>query len=138
MISAVEVQDFITSNAGTQYLELSKADYLLGISDLTGELMRLAISTITRPGGRDRAFHIAQFVRKCVSDFEAFTPHTRDLVKKQNETNASLRKIEDALYAVRVREYEHHGKGTFDEVVNHFAYPFERPQQSLDNDNDNV
>ncbi|KAG9124574.1 hypothetical protein FRC07_011092 [Ceratobasidium sp. 392] len=132
MISSTEVQNFVTSDSGTRYLELSNADYLLGISDLTGELMRLAISTITRPGGRDRALHIAQFVRKCVADFESFTPHIRDLVKKQHETNASLRKIEDALYAVRVREYEHHGEGTFDDVISHFTYSFERPQQPLD------
>lgn len=138
MISLAQVQQFVTSDSGTKYLELSNADYLLGVSDLTGELMRLAISTVTRPGGRDRALHSSQFVRKCVSDFDTFTPHIRDLVKKQSETNASLRKIEDALYAIRVREYEHGEQRAFDEVVGRFAYPFERPQISSDMDVDPV
>ncbi|KAG8702191.1 hypothetical protein FRC08_003641 [Ceratobasidium sp. 394] len=130
-ISSTEVQQFVTSDTGTRYLELSNADYLLGVSDLTGELMRLAISTVTRPGGRDRVLHIAQFVRRCVSDFETFTPHVRDLAKKQQETNTSLRKIENALYAIRVREYEH-TEGTFDDVASRFAYLFERPQGPSD------
>ncbi|QRW00228.1 Translin [Ceratobasidium sp. AG-Ba] len=138
MISLAQVQRFVSSNTGTKYVELSNADYLLGISDLTGELMRLAISTITRPGGRERALHSSQFVRTCVSDFENFTPHIRDLVKKQNETNASLRKIEDALYAIRVREYEHGEEKSFDEVVSRFAYPFERPHMTSDMETDAV
>ncbi|KAF8610483.1 Translin [Ceratobasidium sp. AG-I] len=128
MISFAQVQQYLTSDTGIQYVELSHSDYLLGISDLTGELMRLAISTITKRGGKDRALHISNFVRKCIADFETFTPHTRDLVKKQNETASSLRKIEDALYTIRIREYEY-GEGSFDEVLSHFTPSFDRPAQ---------
>ncbi|KAB5593035.1 Translin-associated protein X [Ceratobasidium theobromae] len=133
MISRPQVQQFLTSEAGEKYLDLSGSDYLLGISDLTGELMRLAISTITRSGGRDRALYTAAFVRKCLANFEMFTSHVRDLHKKQTETTSSLRKIEDALYAIRVREFEH-GEGSFDDIIGRFAYDFERPQDSLDDD----
>lgn len=133
MISHAQVQQFLTSDVGEKYLDLPNPDYLLGVSDLTGELMRLAISTITRSGGRDRALHTATFVRRCLADFETFVPHVRDLHKKQNETTSSLHKIEDALYAIRVREFEH-GEGSFDDIISRFAYNFEKPQNSLDKD----
>jgi predicted translin family RNA/ssDNA-binding protein len=91
MISRSQVQLFLTSEAGDKvgtiglfswillrgfikYLDLSSSDYLLGISDLTGELMRLAISTITRSGGRDRAFHTAAFVRRCLAGTAGLFP----------------------------------------------------------------
>jgi predicted translin family RNA/ssDNA-binding protein len=50
-----------------QYFSLPVEDYLLGISDLTGELMRFAISGITRRGGRAKAMEICAFVRECKS-----------------------------------------------------------------------
>ncbi|KAF8758402.1 Translin [Rhizoctonia solani] len=131
MISYDQVQQFLTSDEGEKYLYLAESDYLLGVSDLTGELMRLAISTITRKGGRDRALHTAAFVR---AYFESFAPHVRDLYKKQNETSASLRKIEDALYAIRVREFEHGSEGSFDDIISRFAYQFEKPQNVQDDE----
>ncbi|KAF8710305.1 hypothetical protein RHS03_02106, partial [Rhizoctonia solani] len=134
MISYDQVQQFLTSDEGEKYLYLAESDYLLGVSDLTGELMRLAISTITRKGGRDRALHTAAFVRACLADFESFAPHVRDLYKKQNETSASLRKIEDALYAIRVREFEHGSEGSFDDIISRFAYQFEKPQNVQDDE----
>ncbi|CEL52380.1 Translin-associated protein X OS=Mus musculus GN=Tsnax PE=1 SV=1 [Rhizoctonia solani AG-1 IB] len=136
MISYDQVQEFLTSGEGEKYLDLSESDYLLGISDLTGELMRLAISTITRKGGRDRALHIAAFVRACLADFETFAPHVRDLNKKQSETSASLRKIEDALYAIRIREFEHGNEGSFDDIISRFAYHFEKPRNVQDDEGD--
>ncbi|KAJ1310362.1 hypothetical protein OPQ81_007100 [Rhizoctonia solani] len=136
MISYDQVQQFLTSEIGDKYLDLAESDYLLGVSDLTGELMRLAVSTITRKGGRDRALHTAAFVRKCLADFEIFSPHVRDLNKKQNETTASLRKIEDALYAIRIREFEHGSEGSFDDIISRFAYKFERPRNVQDDEGD--
>lgn len=50
-----------------QYFPLSKEDYLLGLSDLTGELMRFAISGFSRKGGRARAVQVCNFVRDCKS-----------------------------------------------------------------------
>lgn len=41
------------------------SDYLLGLSDLMGELMRFAISGISRRGGRTKANEICAFVRNC-------------------------------------------------------------------------
>lgn len=62
-----------------KYLDLPNSDYLLGVSDLTGELMRLAISTITRSGGRDRTLHTAAFVRRCLAGASHPTAYEMEL-----------------------------------------------------------
>lgn len=56
------------TGGGERQKELFKLpydDYLLGVSDLTGELMRFAISAITSRGGRQVARQVSDFVRNC-------------------------------------------------------------------------
>ncbi|KAL0072196.1 hypothetical protein AAF712_001120 [Marasmius tenuissimus] len=90
-----------------QFFPLTTSDYLLGISDLTGELMRYAISGFGRLGGRSRANEVCSFVRNCKADLERFTPYVWELNKKQMVTAQSLTKIEDAAYAVAIRTSEY-------------------------------
>jgi len=97
-----------------QFFPLPKEDYLLGLSDLTGELMRFAISGFSRKGGRARAVQVCNFVRDYKSgmcslsrtpypgltghqDFDRFTPFVKGLRKKQVVTNQSLEKIENGI-----------------------------------------
>ncbi|TBU34981.1 Translin [Dichomitus squalens] len=103
LISYEEVQRSLCDDDGTPYFPLSLEDYLLGLSDLTGELMRFAIASISRRGGRQKANDVCHFVRDY---FEGLTPYFRDLRKKQAVTGQSLEKIEDAAYAVAVRTSE--------------------------------
>ncbi|KAJ7129990.1 Translin [Mycena crocata] len=105
LISYQQVQDALCDSDGP-FFPLTISDYLLGLSDLTGELMRFAISNIARRGGRPKASLVCAFVRGCKSDFEQFTPYVRDLSKKQSVTANSLEKIEAAAYAVAVRGSE--------------------------------
>ncbi|KAI0076266.1 Translin [Panus rudis PR-1116 ss-1] len=107
LISFDEVQRTLSDEEGNPYFPLPLEDYLLGLSDLTGELMRYAISSISRRGGRLKANEVCTFVRGCRADFEAYTPYFRDLRKKQNVTTQSLEKIEDAAYAIAVRSSEY-------------------------------
>ncbi|CAA7258794.1 unnamed protein product [Cyclocybe aegerita] len=103
-----EVQKTLMDSEGVeQYVPLSVSDYLLGLSDLTGELMRFAISGISRRGGRAKAVEVCAFVRGCKADFERMSPYIRDLRKKQIVTAQSLEKIEDAAYAIAVRSSEY-------------------------------
>ncbi|KAG2023832.1 translin family protein [Coprinopsis cinerea AmutBmut pab1-1] len=102
-----EVQKTLSDPHGAPYFPLTVSDYLLGLSDLTGELMRYAISGLSRKGGRKRATEICVFVRNCKADFERYTPYIRDLRKKQAVTSNSLEKIEDAVYAIFLRSSEY-------------------------------
>ncbi|THH05301.1 hypothetical protein EW146_g9939 [Bondarzewia mesenterica] len=88
LITHAQVQSSLSDEEGP-YFPLPVSDYLLGLSDLTGELMRFAISSLSKRGGRTRASEISNFVH-----FEGFTPHIRDLSKKQQVTSQSLQKIE--------------------------------------------
>ncbi|EJD04301.1 Translin [Fomitiporia mediterranea MF3/22] len=95
-------------------------DYLLGVSDVTGELMRFAITAIGRRGGRGTARAVSDFVRNCKADFEGFTPYVRHLGKKQSVTAQSLQKIEDTAYAIAVRTSEYDlPEDMLDDIVEH-------------------
>ncbi|TFK76827.1 Translin [Pluteus cervinus] len=107
LITYDQVQQTLSDSSGAPHFLLPVYDYLLGLSDLTGELMRFAISGIGRRGGRAKANTICRFVRSCKADFDRFTPYIRDLAKKQAVTVQSLEKIEDAVYAVAVRTSEY-------------------------------
>ncbi|CDO70268.1 hypothetical protein BN946_scf184942.g68 [Trametes cinnabarina] len=107
LISYDQVQSTLADPDGVPYFELPLEDYLLGLADLTGELMRFAIASIPRRGGRQKASDICSFVRACKADFEGLTPYFKELRKKQTVTSQSLEKIEDATYAVVVRTSEY-------------------------------
>ncbi|TFK30309.1 Translin [Coprinopsis marcescibilis] len=107
LISYGEVQKSLSDSDGVPYFPLTVSDYLLGLSDLTGELMRYAISGLARKGGRKRAVDVCVFVRNCKADFERYTPYIRELRKKQAVTSSSLEKIEDAVYAIFLRSSEY-------------------------------
>ncbi|KAG5648202.1 hypothetical protein DXG03_006157 [Asterophora parasitica] len=107
LITFDRVQQTLCDAEGVPYFPLTVSDYLLGLSDLTGELMRFAISAIGTRGGRTNANQVCAFVRACKADFECMTPYVRDLSKKQAVTAQSLEKIEDAAYALAVRGSEY-------------------------------
>jgi len=87
---------------------LTPEDYLLGISDLTGEIMRLAITSIgTQNASLSDVLQVCSSVRAWYSDLEGLTPFVRELRKKQDVTAQSLHKIEDAAYSLSVRGAEY-------------------------------
>lgn len=93
---------------------------MLGVSDLTGELMRLVITSIGTQGTTLKQVQdVGAFVRACSAgepiplpdgapvlelcsrdiDFDAMTPYVRELRDKQKTTNQSLQKIESGEQA---------------------------------------
>jgi len=107
MISYEGVVATLRDEKGVLLCPLSLDDYLLGVSDLTGELMRFAITSISRRGGRRKAREVSDFVRGCKADFDGFTPYVKQLSKKQAVTSQSLLKIEEAAYTIAVRTSEY-------------------------------
>ena len=110
-----------------QWVHLPYSEFILGLSDLTGELMRFAITSVATRGGKGRAQPVCDFVRgvkagekviayprglnQLVLDFEGLTPYIRDLPKKQWVTGQSLRKIEEGKWTLEgnIHEYLHLG-----------------------------
>lgn len=112
----------VTSSPTVQLtLEVTDEDYLLGIADLTGELMRLAINTLGQslmPTLQDedasiltpeqRAQHILQFLRDIKSGFDGLSlTKMSPISKKMGVLKQSLQKIELACYNVKVRGAEY-------------------------------
>lgn len=81
--------------------------YLLGLSDLTGELMRFVTNAVGQGDTGAVAKQVLAITRQLRDGLDPFVPLVRDLKKKQFVTNQSLRKIEDILYAITVRSAEY-------------------------------
>ncbi|KAJ4489585.1 Translin [Lentinula edodes] len=137
LITYEQVQATLCGADGIAFFPLTISDYLLGVSDLTGELMRFAISGFGRPGGRARALETCIFVRNCKSDFERFTPYVWELHKKQAVTAQSLSKIEDAAYTAVVRTSEFDLPAEMlDDIVNQTVLNYSNNRRNLEREVD--
>ncbi|XP_074556231.1 uncharacterized protein LOC141812030 isoform X3 [Curcuma longa] len=90
-------------------LQINVLDYLLGLADLTGELMRLAIGRIS-DGEIEYAEKICQFVRDIYRELTLLVPIMDDnfeMKKKMETMLQSLVKIENACFSVHVRGSEY-------------------------------
>lgn len=111
----------VTSNQGTKLLSVHvpPMEYVLGVADLTGELMRLAICSIGR-GEFVAPFELCQFIQSIYTVFLSFGTKSRDLMSKFSVLRQSMRKVEDACYALQVRGSEM-PKHLLADVVNSFT-----------------
>ncbi len=84
---------------------LDPIDFVLGIADLTGELMRLSINSIGS-GSHDLPFDLLPFVRAIYCAFSSLRPVSRDIPQKLNVLRSSLGKIEHVCYTLKIRGSE--------------------------------
>ncbi|GAA5979218.1 hypothetical protein JCM10908_002843 [Rhodotorula pacifica] len=106
------------------YFRVTIDDYLGGVADLTGELMRLAIASVGRnlsaslsagqtegggEGGADFANidRIGKLVREIKGEMDPLAIYARWLPKKLTVLDQSLAKIENASYNLRIRGAEY-------------------------------
>ncbi|ERE80331.1 translin-associated protein X-like protein [Cricetulus griseus] len=90
----------------TWRLKITPVDYLLGVADLTGELMRMCINSVGN-GDIDTPFEVSQFLRQVYDGF-SFIGNTGpyEVSKKLYTLKQSLAKVENACYALKVRGSE--------------------------------
>ncbi|XP_055473538.1 translin-associated protein X [Psammomys obesus] len=90
----------------TWSLKITPVDYLLGVADLTGELMRMCINSVGN-GDIDTPFEVSQFLRQVYDGF-SFIGNTGpyEVSKKLYTLKQSLAKVENACYALKVRGSE--------------------------------
>ncbi|CAA6654431.1 unnamed protein product [Spirodela intermedia] len=97
------------SQPSVEPLQINILDYLLGVADLTGELMRLAIGRISE-GELEYAEKICGFVRNTYRELSLLVPEIDDnseMKKKMEIMFQSMTKIENALFSVHVRGSEY-------------------------------
>jgi predicted translin family RNA/ssDNA-binding protein len=81
------------------------AEYILGISDLTGELMRLAINSVGQ-GNLTTPLEICKILRKIHDEFITFGNRQRGFPKKLEVLKNSLKKVENTCYTIHIRGSE--------------------------------
>ncbi|XP_050130397.1 uncharacterized protein LOC126607031 isoform X1 [Malus sylvestris] len=93
------------SDPSLEPLQINVLDYLLGLADLTGELMRLAIGRIS-DGELEFADKICKFVREIYRELTLVVPfmdESNDMKTKMDTMLQSVMKIENACFGVHVR-----------------------------------
>ncbi|XP_051508359.1 translin-associated protein X [Myxocyprinus asiaticus] len=86
--------------------QVTPTDYLLGVADLTGELMRMCITSVGN-GDMDTPFQLSTFLRE-IHDGFSYIGNTGpyEVSKKLHTLRQSLGKVEDACYTLHVRGSE--------------------------------
>eukprot|EP00252_Welwitschia_mirabilis_P008663 TRINITY_DN2066_c0_g1_i2.p1 TRINITY_DN2066_c0_g1~~TRINITY_DN2066_c0_g1_i2.p1 ORF type:complete len:289 (-),score=52.12 TRINITY_DN2066_c0_g1_i2:55-921(-) len=110
LLTLEEINSRLISLGDPSYVpfKINVIDYVLGVGDLTGELMRLAISRVAE-GEINMANTISSFVRDLYSNLCLIAPILDDsfeMNKKMDTMLQSLVKIENACYNVHVRGSE--------------------------------
>ena len=80
-------------------------EYFLGVADLTGELMRLAINSVGN-GDLDTPVKVCRFLRELELGFTTLGNSSREISRKLWTLKQSLRKVETACYTLQVRGSE--------------------------------
>jgi predicted translin family RNA/ssDNA-binding protein len=82
-------------------------EYLLGIADVTGELMRLAVHNVGQGVNDTRApNNICQFLRELSSALQPFSLTGREMQHKLTTMRQSVSKVEAACYMLHIRGSE--------------------------------
>eukprot|EP00455_Lapot_gusevi_P021172 TRINITY_DN2226_c0_g1_i2.p1 TRINITY_DN2226_c0_g1~~TRINITY_DN2226_c0_g1_i2.p1 ORF type:complete len:184 (-),score=50.84 TRINITY_DN2226_c0_g1_i2:47-598(-) len=101
------IEEFIQRSHPQQVkFELPMTDYLLGICDTSGELMRFAVNTVSK-GDRESAFVICDFLRDLFVGFRSLNFRHKDYGVKLDTMEASLLKVEKVCYQIRIRGAEY-------------------------------
>ncbi|KAL6626441.1 hypothetical protein ACP70R_030167 [Stipagrostis hirtigluma subsp. patula] len=111
LLSLAEINDSLLalSEKSVEPLQINVLDYLLGVADLSGELMRLAIGRIS-DGEVEYAKNICSFVRDIYRELTLVVPLMDDnteMKKKMEVMLQSVVKIENACFSVHVRGSEY-------------------------------
>lgn len=104
-----QIQEYCKKNEFSTYFRITCSDYLLGITDLTGELMRLAIDSSAN-GDHEMPFEILKFMQslcKCIEGVDCIPGAARKYWPgKIKVMKQSLRKVEESCFSLSLRKAE--------------------------------
>ena len=96
--------DFISGKKlSKQVLGISDEHYLLGVCDLTGELARMAVLSATKQK-YDMVKKIQELIEEIHTFFLRLNLRNSELRKKSDQIKWNLKKVEDILYDVSLRQ----------------------------------
>ncbi|XP_048240860.1 translin-associated protein X-like [Haliotis rufescens] len=107
--AAAQVADPLTApnvrREVTVRVHVPPLEYMLGVADLTGELMRLTINSVGA-GDLQLPFKVCAFMRRIHDAFLSYGNVSRELNRKMSTLRQSLHKVENACYTIQVRGSE--------------------------------
>ncbi|CAG8625845.1 11083_t:CDS:2, partial [Ambispora leptoticha] len=116
VIKKEEIEANFLDESGNKFLQITDLDYILGIADLTGELMRYAINSVVK-GDLTRPLEICHFLRKLKApgileffqkEFELLNAKPNSSIgKKMEEMKSNLQKVEHVCYALNIHGSEY-------------------------------
>lgn len=86
-------------------VHIPATEYILGVADLTGEMMRRAINSVGS-GDLERPFDICSFLQEIEAAYCSLGNANREVSRKLHVLRQSLRKVETACYTLKVRGSE--------------------------------
>lgn len=87
-------------------LDVPPTEFILGLADFTGELMRLCVNSIGN-GDFELPFEVVDFLRQIFDGFQLIGNQSgRELNRKVRVLRQSLRKVENVCYTLQVRGSE--------------------------------
>lgn len=95
-----------TNNDEKQFMfPLTELDYVLGVADFTGELMRMTVNAVGS-GNWTLPFSVLWFIRSIQRCYQSLQPISRDIPRKLQTLNDSVSKIEQVCYSIKLRGSE--------------------------------
>lgn len=89
----------------TIIVHVPPSEYMLGLADLTGELMRFAINSVGS-GNLDCPNDVCAYLRRMLGGFESLGQVSREMNRKVYTLRQSLQKVEAACYTLQIRGSE--------------------------------
>jgi predicted translin family RNA/ssDNA-binding protein len=103
-VEAMTFYDFITKGRipTQKQLNVEFEEYLLGLCDLSGELVRKAVMSAIK-GDIKQVRRIHDFIEELYSEFLKFDLRNGELRKKSDSIKWNLKKVDELLYDLRER-----------------------------------
>ncbi|CAI2189386.1 11706_t:CDS:2 [Funneliformis geosporum] len=125
------VESEFKDQSGKLFLHVLAEDYVLGVADLTGELMRYAINCVGK-GDHNRAIQVCQFLRSLKADYDVLKISSKSpLARKMEGIKMNLAKVEDACYAFTIRGSEY-PKEFYQHIVSEHSRNYESMRMDVD------
>lgn len=104
-VEALCFYEFVKNNKipTSKQLGVDAHSYLLGICDLTGELVRKGVNSVIKKKPK-QAEKIKEFVEDIYGEFLKFDLRNGELRKKSDQIKWNLNKLQDLIYDVKVKK----------------------------------
>ncbi|KAJ3189744.1 hypothetical protein HDU85_000028 [Gaertneriomyces sp. JEL0708] len=123
LITKPELEALLVDEESRPILEVPAQTYVLGVADLTGELMRYCINTLAQSGiqGMATVEEVCRFMRSLESDYTLLNLNNGPVSKKMGAMRASRLKVENACYTLKIRGAEYPPERLLDSFQGVFA-----------------